>query len=493
MRGQLLRPLALASLATVALIACGGKGDGSSPTTSSENGDGIPAIDWQKCSYDDRLHCGTLDVPYDYDDPELGSFSLALVRNPADDQGRRIGTLLVNPGGPGFGGTVMAENADFIYGQELLDRFDIVGWDPRGTGKSEPAIDCIDSFDDYFTADPTPSDDQQQEDLETASREFVDACEERSGEILPYVSTNASVRDIDAIRRALGEETISYFGFSYGSELGAAWATAYPDTVRAAVLDGAVDPTLDGIEAGIQQALGFERELTTFLAQCSDDPECAFHNDGDAEGAYDSLMERIDRLPLFVSADRTRVTTGVAVVGVITALYSSDSWPELAAALAAAQENNGRPLLDLWDTYYQSLGNGEYGNEIEAFYAISCIDDSFPRTVADTDAFNDEFLATAPRLGAGFIGQYQCAFWPAPTDERIAIRDNGANVLVVGTTGDSATPIEGTRVMATALGAPLLTVEANQHTAYSSMPCAGLKIDEFLVGLRPSDDLYCRS
>lgn len=482
----------LAVAASALITACGGDRATELTSTTSAPVDGTPVIAWDDCGYEGYLECGSLDVPFDYDDPTKGSFSLYLVRNPADDPSERIGSLLVNPGGPGFGGSVLAENADFIYGQDVLDRFDIVGWDPRGTGRSTPAVDCVESFDDYFTADPTPSDEQQQEDLEIASREFVEACEENSGEILPWVSTNASVRDMDTIRRALGEETISYFGFSYGSELGATWVSTFPETVRVAVLDGSVDPTLDGVEAGVQQALGFERELTAFLAQCSADPECAFHNDGDAEGAYDAVMERIDRLPLFVAADRTRVTTGVAVVGVITALYSSDSWPELARALAAAQEDNGRPLLDLWDTYFQSLGNGSYGNEIEAFYAISCLDDVYPTSVEATDAFNDRYLAVAPRIGVGFIGQYQCAFWPVPPDERTEIRDVGANVLVVGTTGDSATPIEGTRVMAESLGAPLLTVEANQHTAYSSVPCAAAKVDEFLIGLRVPDDLYCR-
>ena len=173
-------------------------------------------------------------------------FELYLARHLATKPDERIGTLLVNPGGPGFGGSELAVHADQIYGQTLLDHFDIVGWDPRGTGASEPAIDCIDDYDHFFAgADITPDDEAERQQLVDLAKEFADDCVDKNADILQYVGTNNSARDMDAIRRALGEDTISYFGFSYGSELGATWATMFPDTVRAAVLDGAVDPTAD--------------------------------------------------------------------------------------------------------------------------------------------------------------------------------------------------------------------------------------------------------
>ena len=234
----------------------------------------------------------------DYEDPDGPTFELFLARRLADDQENKIGSLLVNPGGPGFGGAALAANAELNLGEELIERFDIVGWDPRGTGFSEPAIDCIDDYDRYFAGpDITPDDEAERQEIVDLAREFTERCVENNGDILPYVTTNNSARDIDSIRRALGEEEISYLGFSYGSELGATWATLFPETVRAAVLDGASDPEADPLEGSLQQARGFESTLTTYLAQCSADPESAFHNDGDAEGAFAELMAAVDESP----------------------------------------------------------------------------------------------------------------------------------------------------------------------------------------------------
>ena len=190
---------------------------------------------------------GYLEVPRDYSDPTAGTFRLYLVRHLADTADR-IGSLLVNPGGPGFGGSILAMVADQVYGDDLIRSFDIIGWDPRGTGLSEPAVDCFDDYDHFYAGtDITPDDPAERQQLVDLAQELADSCVERSGDVLPYIGTNNSARDMDAIRQALGEDTISYFGFSYGSELGAVWATLFPDTVRAAVLDGAADPdaTLD--------------------------------------------------------------------------------------------------------------------------------------------------------------------------------------------------------------------------------------------------------
>ena len=168
-------------------------------------------------------------------------------------------------------------------------------------------------------------------------RQFAAGCEERSGDLLAHIGTADSARDMDAIREALGEERISYFGFSYGSELGATWATMFPDTVRAAVLDGAVDPSVSYLDQNLQQAAGFEATFTTFLAQCSAEPACAFHNGGDAEGAFDLLSAAIDAASVEVSADRTAVTQGVLFTAVADAMYDQGYWPQLEPALADLQ------------------------------------------------------------------------------------------------------------------------------------------------------------
>jgi len=281
----------------------------------------VPSLEWSPLG--PATESAQLVVPLDYNDPNGDTISIYVVRHPARNQTDRIGSLLVNPGGPGFGGSILAEYASQIYDSALLDRFDIVGWDPRGTGLSEPSIDCIDDYDPFFAEiDITPETDAEQRELVALAQEFADRCVSANDGIAQFSGTNNSARDMDVLRRALGEETISYFGFSYGSELGATWATLFPDTVRAAVLDGAADPNADSLESSLQQLEGFEASLSTFLKQCSSDPTCEFHNDGNAEAAFDDLMASLDASPAPTSNDRPPANLAVAINGVNEAMYS---------------------------------------------------------------------------------------------------------------------------------------------------------------------------
>ena len=212
-------------------------------------------------------------MPIDYANPGGGMFRIHLARPAADDPSQRVGTLVVNPGGPGYGGSDFAGYADQIFSEEVLDAFDIVGFDPRGTGLSEPAIDCIDDYDRFYAGtDITPDDDAERQQIVDLAEEFAEACAANNADIIQFVGTNGAARDIDSIRRALGEEAISYFGLSYGSELGAVWATLFPSTVRAAVFDSAPDPDADELQEALRQTESFEATLTTYLAQCSADP-----------------------------------------------------------------------------------------------------------------------------------------------------------------------------------------------------------------------------
>lgn len=448
-------------------------------------------IDWKKC---DDIECGTLEVPFDYDNPSLGTFSLNVHRRVASNSDKRIGSLLVNPGGPGFGGATLASNAEFYFSEDLLDHFDIVGWDPRGTGDSTPAVDCIDDYDPYFAFDPSPDSPAEQLEIEESGRAFVEECVLRNEEILPYISTPASARDMDRIRAALGEEQISYFGFSYGSELGATWATMFPTTVRAAVLDGASDPTVEYVEEGLQQARGFEQQLTAFLADCSKRSKCTFHNNGNAEEAFDELMIELDRTPLVVRSSRPSVNQGVALIAVSYSLYSESSWPGLADALSDAQQGNGAKLLGLFDAYYQRNSDGTFGDELEAFYAISCVDDPGPKSITEVDALRPQFQAAAPRLGDSFAAGYVCALWPQYDVLQVQVTGKGAGpIVVVGTTGDAATPLESSRAMATALEqGHLITVTAERHTGYGVNECVVSAVDDYLIErTMPPRDLIC--
>ena len=495
-------PIVASGILVLTLAACSSSEqstDDSQNTTQSSTTFSVGGINWAACpdtAPESLVQCGNLEVPFDYDNPEEGSFVLYIKRRQATVPSERIGSLLVNPGGPGFGGSSLADDAAYYFSENLLNRFDIIGWDPRGTGLTTPAVDCVDSFDEYVGLDSPPDTPEEKQALIDASQAFNDKCEENAGTILPYISTRASAADMNSIRLALGEEKITYFGFSYGSELGATWATMYPNTVRAAVLDGATDPLSTSTEAGLAQAGGFEKQLTTFLAQCSKKATCEFHNDGNSEDAIDALLLDLDANPLVVSAERTPVTQGVAFTAIAQAMYSDSYWPQLQSALADAQKGDGAGLLALYDDYYQRKSDGSYGNELEAFLAISCLDDPGASSVEEVDASVDAFVAAAPRLGANFAHGYSCALWPVPQAQQVTVSGKGAGpIIVIGTTGDASTPLSSSRKMAKALeSGVLLVVEADQHTGYGINTCIIMEVDNYLIDLTvPVNETTCKS
>lgn len=425
-----------------------------------------------------------LAVPIDYDNPGAGSFEIFIARHRATDPANRIGALLVNPGGPGFGGSYLALSAPRIYESALVERFDIIGWDPRGTGLSAPVIDCIDDYDSIFGALDTAEDPESA--AVALSLEFAEACRRNNAEIISHVGTNNSARDIDSIRRALGEEQLSYFGFSYGSELGATWATLFPETVRAAVLDGASDPNADRVQSSLQQITGFEASVTRFLAACSADEKCAFHNGGDAEGFFDQLMSDLGSSPIPSVPDRPMVGRSIATDAVIMAMYSERSWPALERALVQAHAGDGTGLLALHDSYYQRRSDGTWGNELEAFQTIRCADQPERPTIAQLESEQQLFVRAAPRLvpADSPVGVF-CSFFPESIEPRATITGSNAGpIVVVGTTGDPSTPFESTRRMASTLEQGVLViVEAEQHTGYNVNRCINDVVSAYLVDL----------
>ena len=494
------RPLALAATLALTVSACG-----NSSSSSGTNGNALDTttefvvnpIEWKACdgNTSTEVECGNIEVPFDYADPDQGSFVLYVKKHNASNPASRIGSMMVNPGGPGFGGSSLADDAQYYFSQDLIDNFDIIAWDPRGTGESTPAVDCVDTYDEYFGLDSPPETPDEKQALIDASQAFNDKCEENSGTILPYISTKASAQDINSLRLSLGEEKITFFGFSYGSELGTTWATMFPETVRAIVVDGAVDPNASSTEEGMNQAKGFEGQLATFLKQCSEKSTCEFHNGGKAEAAFDKLVLDLDAQPLEVSKDRTLVTQGVLFTAVAQAMYSDYYWPQLSEALSAAQNGDGKGILQLYDDYYQRKEDGTYGNELEAFLAISCLDDPGAKNTKEVDQHIEEFIAAAPRLGGNFAYGYSCALWPVKQAAKVTITGKGAGpIIVVGTTGDAATPLDSTRKMAKGLEQGILiVVDANQHTGYGANNCVVKAVDDYLIKLIvPANETTCK-
>jgi len=435
-------------------------------------------IVWSRCG---SFDCATVAVPLDYQHPQGEQIALALKRRRAAAADRRIGSLLINPGGPGIPGTLYVDTS--LFSAELRDRFDIVGWDPRGVGQSSP-VRCVDDQDPYASLDPTPDTPQEQQALIDGAKAFIAACVANSGKLLPFVSTADSARDMEQIRRALGEDSISYFGFSYGSELGATYATLFPKSVRAMVIDGATDPNATFEERDRQQVVAIERSLDKLLGQCSADAACPFNSGGDAKGAFDRLWSDLDTNPLPVAKapGRPLVGQGVATWAIVETLYDSATWPALTKALVAARAGDGSKLLALYDSYFRR-GDARFAHSIDALLAIDCLDDPGPTDIAAVDALAAKEKQAAPRMGGG--RSYVCSQWPYRSTKTVITGKGAGPIVVVGTTGDPFTPIESSTNMAEELeGGVLLTVNADHHTGYSAKdPCAVTAVDRYLVDL----------
>jgi pimeloyl-ACP methyl ester carboxylesterase len=448
------------------------------------------SLEWEDCA--GGLECTTFEVPYDYENPSIGTFRLPVTRRLANNLSERIGTLLINPGGPGAAALDYVAYADQIFSNSIVDRFDIVAWDPRGVGQSDPHIDCVDSMDDYFGLDPSPDDESETQLLTSGAEAFATACMTRSGEFLPYVSTMNTASDMDVLRRALNEEQISYLGFSYGTSLGATWATLFPETVRAAVLDAAVDPTTGYVDGLLLQAGGFESSLNAFLTKCNTS-QCSFMKIGEsAEDAFDRILLSLDQNPIANENDRTFTNQGVAQTGIAGALYGDYQWPQLESALSAADLGDGQALLLLFDEHFSRDSSGLTDDSLDAYFGISCLDRDEPITPDQVLNLKSGLQDIAPRLGAGWIQEMLiCANWQVEPQGGITVSaDTEHRIVVVGSTGDAATPLEGTRNMVTALGRARLVISPlEQHTTYGSDVCVTKIVDNYLLNLTDGPDI----
>lgn len=474
------------------------------PVSTTNGTKAETTLDWRDC---DGGECATLTVPLDYDDPDVSAplfagdpdgetIEVAFFRIPANDPDEKIGSLLVNPGGPGASGVDFVQNNGFFFPDELREHFDIVGFDPRGTGDTEP-IECVRSLDEVLGFDYSPDSPDERESLEAGVEEFTRQCEQRHGDLLDHISTQDTVRDLDRYREVSGEEQLSFLGFSYGTYIGAVYAHFFPDRVRAFALDAAVDPELSSLEVNLEQAAGFERSLTVFLDDCATSPSCAFYNGGDSHGAYDALVAEIDRQPL--EADGRRLGPNELDLGVANVLYSGEAgWTDLADALAAAADGDPEPMLAQTDTYTERNDDGSDGGILQPFWAIGCLDGDSIGEPDDYPALEEQFRAAAPRFGMTFLySALVCSLWPAePVASPNPLDASGAApILVIGTTGDPATPYQWAESLAGVLSSGvLLTAEGEQHVAYFANACAEDIINRYLVDLEvPPEGTRCEA
>lgn len=428
----------------------------------------------------------TLSVPVDHERSDGPMLELRVLRRPADDSTTRIGSLIVNPGGPGFGAELMVVGAEDYFGPEILNSFDIVGFDPRGTGASTPAIDCIDDYDALDTAtDLTPNDEAARQAQTDAVIDQAQSCIERTGEAIVHMSTASTARDIDVLRRALGEEKISYFGTSYGCRLGATWATLFPETVRAAVLDGCEDPQADPLESIRQQAVGFQASVDKFIAACIDaGSECPIPHDGDPTVALRELWTRAGAEGIPSLPGRPAVNESLLGTAITVSMYSEDIWPTFATAVAMALEGDGSLLTQLADAYTQRREDGTWGNELEALSVITCMDQVQSPTSEEWSTLYSELPKIAPLVfPAGLFSFPICDALPTSADEPVTITGEGTPaLLVIGNTGDPATPFASTERMADALASSVLVaVESINHGGYGTNDCINDTVHRYLI------------
>ncbi len=495
-----------AVVAIVALAALAGCSPGVRWVTPSGSGTpsgrasaspGSGTLAWSDCRDDARAmagtlaagydyECATLSVPADWSQPGNGkTFGIALLRAHKRNADDVTGSLLVDPGGPGGSGTQLAAYLPRELPGDITDSFDIVGFDPRGVGTSTPAIDCVSdaSLDQALGADPDPVS-QADFDAYTAIWTKVGQdCQNKFGDMLPLFSTVQTAKDMDAIRAALGDEKLTYLGYSYGTLLGAVYAQLFPTKVRALVLDGAVDPQLKGSAATESQLAGFEHAFDEFADWCKQ-RTCPIAPDPRA--AVTAAMNTGRTNPVS-GPDGRKATAGWITTAVAESLYSEDLWPVMAQAIADLQGGRATRVFQLADQYGDRDASGHYGGLLKAFTAISCNDDDTKISSAEIRSLQSQWRSKYPLFGPGFAtGLVTCQQWPAKRDPYPAAAAKGAPpILVVGTVNDPATPYAQAQALTNMLGnATLLTWEGQGHTAYPQTACIRTNVDQYLINLK---------
>lgn len=526
-----LRAAALAATATVLLplAGCSDGGDGGGEGRSTPSGASTASptatskelasqkLDWSPCPAPNVAQgggespsplpggavweCSFMDAPLDYAEPDGRTIELALIRGKAKDQKRRIGSLVFNFGGPGASGvaTLPAFGADY---DRLRTRYDLVSFDPRGVGRSE-GVECADDaqLDALYQEDSTPDDAAEEKEFVEGQKDFIATCKENSGPELPYVGTTNAARDMDLMRTVLGDDKLHYFGISYGTELGGVYAHLYPDKVGRAVFDAVVDPTKDAEQSSLGQAQGFQLAFDNFTKDCADRADkCALPGatGEEVEEWIADLLAKLEKEPVDGLGDRA-LTQTLATTGIASALYSKETWPLLEQGLDEADGGSGALLLALADSLNGRSEDGRYDNSNAANIAINCADDKQRFTLEQTKAALPAFRKASPTfgeyLGWGLMG---CTGWPvagAWTTPDVSA-PGSAPILVIGNTGDPATPYAGAKAMVEKLGKGVgveLTYKGEGHGAYNSKnTCVQGAVDGYLLnGTVPKSGTVC--
>lgn len=433
------------------------------------------------------MRCASVKVPLDYTNPTGPTIDIAVNEIPARDASQRIGSLLVNPGGPGGSGI------DFVAGgidlpSKVLDRFDVVGFDPRGVGKST-RLTCGDSTVPAFLhLDSTPDTPDEQVALDDGAMAVADDCTQSAGDLLAHMGTDNTVRDMDTIRRALGDAQFNFLGISYGSLLGLRYAQLFPHTIRAITIDGVVDPTQDFATGLRQQTIAFEKQTGAILDGCPDGGDgCP---PGGARAAYDELARRVEQAPIDGSNGLSLGPTELADAALITT-YVPSAVSLFYAALSSGLNGRAGPMLQLTNAYRTSV-------DFPAYTAVECTDSPHPVGADAYHAFAQELIGVSSRFGGTVANELlPCAYWSTPIDSIVGpvTAPDAPPMLVVGTTGDAATPYQqAVDVAHTLAHGRLITYQGNQHAAYGASACVADAEAAYFVDLQlPPEGTTCNN
>jgi pimeloyl-ACP methyl ester carboxylesterase len=456
-------------------------------------------VQWSDCGA--GAECATVMVPLDWDNPGVGEdVNLAVSRHRAT--GQALGSLFVNPGGPGASGYEFVLNSvDFAVSEVLRESFDVIGWDPRGVNFSSP-VSCAatDAELDYFffgELEAQPDTPEWDAELLAESIRFGQECQANTGELLEFVDTLSTVRDLDLLRHLVGDEQLNYLGYSYGTLIGALYIDTFPEKVGRMVLDGPVDPGASQFDLVVNQHRGFEEALEAYLVECDLTNSCPFAGSLEQRlrGVSD-LYDELEQNPLR-HADGRLIDDGMLRTAMVTTLYAQSSWPFLTRMFEELQEGVTDTAIFLVDFYYDREGGVYQNNSMEAFIAINCLDYPVESDPAVLEAQADQLREAAPYTARpSGDGDLVCMNWPYPPKlNKGPVRGEGANpVVILGTSGDPATPYNWSVSLNEQLeNSVLLTLVGEGHLAYDeSVSCINDPVDTYFVtGDLPEDGLSC--
>jgi pimeloyl-ACP methyl ester carboxylesterase len=453
-------------------------------TPTSLNAYYAQELQWKSCY--ENYQCADLLVPIDYTNLKTGTFNISVLKYPTTNK-KKLGSLIVNPGGPGGSGVDYAYAAEYLFSPAILNAYDIVGFDPRGVSRSEPIICLTDKeLDASYASDAKPDNEKEFAQTLIESKKFIQQCEEKNDHLKSFSTANAA-RDMDILRQAVGDKHLNYMGKSYGTFLGTLYAQFFPDKVGRMVLDGAVDPTISDFQQSLTQAIGFDKAFAAFAADCNKQRDCPLPKDKDAAIRFmKQLFKQAEKKPTATKNKKRVLSESLMVLGTASALYdSATGWPDLRKAIAEAKNGEGDTFLKLADEYTGRLEDGAYrSNEFDSAAIIDCLDFKDERSIDEMKRDANVFIKQAP-----FFGPYLaysglgCKYFKSPKVTTILPTKTANPIVIIGTTGDPATPYQWAQGLNKLLtNSVLISLTGDGHTGQGQgNTCVDNQVDDFYL------------